>query len=63
MKKFNKKGTSVLQSLILIAVMGTIAITTLFGLFSPVDRTITSINTALLENEQLDVNLLVQNGF
>lgn len=58
--RFSKRrGSSVIQTLIIIAVMGGIAITSIIRIHDLVIERANSTNEALLESQKIDVDYLV----
>lgn len=60
--KFLKQGNCVIQSLIIIAIMGTLAIVSVLGIHKIVIAKANSTNDAILNSEKIDVDYLVNQG-
>lgn len=55
----NNKASSVIETLILIAIMGGLAITTLAGINKTIIKKTNDTNVAILDSSEIDVNKLI----
>ena len=56
----NKMGSSVIQGLIIIAIMGALAITTVFAMNQRIARKATATNIEIIGSEAIDVAAVIE---